>query len=99
MFRASEDRSQPGGCEVYWSQCGLKLSTSHIDPEQAAEKEQAALRAETDACLANQAAVSKEQAALREIAAAEEQPEIAGISMRGKAVLQAIVLNCVDKKT
>ena len=40
-------------------------------------RREAALRAETDASLANQAAVSKKQAALREAAAAEQQQKIA----------------------
>ena len=50
----------------------------HVDPEQVAEKEQAASQAETGANLAKQAAVSKKQAALREAAAAEEQRENCG---------------------
>ena len=43
----------------------------HVDPEQVAEKEQAASQAETDC------AVSKKKAALREAAVAEEQQKIA----------------------
>ena len=42
------------------------VENEHVDPEQVAEKEQAALRADTNASLAKQAAVSKKQAALRE---------------------------------
>ena len=40
-------------------------------------RRKATLRAETDASLAKQAAVSKKQAALRETTAAEEQQKIA----------------------
>ena len=38
------------------------IENEHVDPEQVAEKEQAALRAETGASLAKQAAASKNQA-------------------------------------
>ena len=53
------------------------IENEHVVPEQVAEKERAALRAETDASLAKQAAVSKKQAARRKAAAAEEQQKIA----------------------
>ena len=39
------------------------VENEHVDPEHVDEKEKAALRAETDASLAKQAAASKKQAA------------------------------------
>ena len=59
--------------------------SSHSDPEQATVKQHAALRAEIDTCLAKQGAVSKKQAALREIAAAEEQQKVAVKSLEHQA--------------
>ena len=53
------------------------IVATEADPEQVAEKEQAASQAETDANLAKQAAVSKKKAALREATAAEEQQKFA----------------------
>ena len=45
----------------------------------------AALRAETDASLAKQAAVSKKQAALREATAVEEQQKVADEALNHQA--------------
>ena len=53
------------------------VENEHVDPEQVAEREQAALRAETDDASLVKATVYKKQAALREITAAEEQQKIA----------------------
>ena len=61
----------------------------HVDPEQVAEKEQAASQAETDANLAKQAAVSKKKAALREAAAAEEQQKTAVKTLEHQAEVKA----------
>ena len=65
------------------------VENEHVDPEQDAEKEQAALRAETRASLTKQAAVSKKQAALREDAAAEEQQKIAEEALEHQAEIEA----------
>ena len=48
-------------------------------------RRRAALQAETNASLANQAAVSKKQAALREAAAAEQQQKIADEALEHQA--------------
>ena len=48
-------------------------------------RRKAALQAETNASLANQAAVSKKQAALREAAAAEQQQKIADEALERQA--------------
>ena len=69
----------------------------HVDPEQVAEKEQAASQEETDANLAKQAAVSKKKAALREAAAAEEQQKIAVKALEHQAEVKAEIH--VKKKT
>ena len=61
----------------------------HDDPDQVTEKERAALRAETGASLAKQAAASKKQAALREAAAAEEQHKIAEEALEHQAEIEA----------
>ena len=61
----------------------------HVDPEQVAEKEQAASRAETGASLAKQAALSKKQAARREATAAEEQQKIAEEALEHQAEIEA----------
>ena len=65
------------------------VESEHVHSEQVAEKEQAALRAETDASLAKQAAASKIQAALREAAAAEEQQKITEEALEHQAEIEA----------
>ena len=65
------------------------VENEYVDSEQVAEKEKAALRAETDASLAKQVAVSKKQAALREAAAAEEQQKIAEEALEHQAETEA----------
>ena len=65
------------------------MENEHVDPEQVAEKEQAALRAVTNASLAKQGAVSKKQAALLWAAAAEEQQKIADEALEHQAEIEA----------
>ena len=52
-------------------------------------RRKAAVRAETDASLAKQAAVSKKQAALRETTAAEVQQKIADEALEHQAEIEA----------
>ena len=72
------------------AQCSLLLCPAECRMQfvMSLSRRKAALQAETNASLANQAAVSKKQAALRETTAAEEQQKIADEALEHQAEIE-----------